>query len=155
MIEQYTPRLEELWFRRMLLADAATMSYNHAWGGTIDFPESRWEEWFDRWVRNPGKDRFYCYLRNEKDEFVGEIAYHLDSGIYLTDVIVYAGYRGRGYGREGLYLLCQMARERGFQELYDDLAVDNPALSLFLSLGFAETYRTQEYIMLKKDLAVF
>lgn len=100
MIEQYTPRLEELWFRRMLLADAATMSYNHAWGGTIDFPESRWEEWFDRWVRNPGKDRFYCYLRNEKDEFVGEIAYHLDSGIYLTDVIVYAGYREGGTGEK-------------------------------------------------------
>ena len=152
MIKQYTPRLEELWFRRMLLGDAATMSYNHAWGGTIDFPESGWAEWFDRWVRNPGKERFYRYLRNERGEFVGEIAYHLDGGIYLADVIVYAGYRRRGCGGEGLRLLCRAARERGIWVLYDNIAADNPALSLFLSMGFAEAYRTQAYIMLKKEL---
>lgn len=55
--------------------------YNHAWGGTIPFPEQEWNE-------------------------------------------------------------C----------LYDDIAIDNPAISLFLNSGFVEVYRTREYIMLKKDL---
>ena len=33
-LELYRPAIEDLWFRRDLLADGATMSYNRAWGGT-------------------------------------------------------------------------------------------------------------------------
>lgn len=33
-LEPYRPALSDLWFRRELLADEATMSYNRAWGGT-------------------------------------------------------------------------------------------------------------------------
>ena len=38
MLKLYTPKFEDLWFRQQLMIDEATMSYNHAWGGTIDFP---------------------------------------------------------------------------------------------------------------------
>ena len=38
-LELYRPAVRDLWFKRDLLADKATMSYNHAWGGTVDFPE--------------------------------------------------------------------------------------------------------------------
>ena len=41
MIEAYLPRPDELWFRRKMLADEATMAYNRAYGGTVDFPEER------------------------------------------------------------------------------------------------------------------
>ena len=51
-----------------------------------------------------------------------------------------------------IQLLCDAARENGVEFLYDDIAIDNPAISLFLNSGFAEAYRTSEYIMLKKDL---
>lgn len=74
MIDLYIPQYEDLWFRKMFLSDEATMSYNHAWGGTIDF-------------------------------------------------------------------------------LYDNIAIDNAAIALFLKMGFIEEYRTQEIIMLKKKLA--
>ena len=47
MIKLYIPRLEDLWFRQMFMADEATMSYNHHWGGTIPFPKEDWEEWYD------------------------------------------------------------------------------------------------------------
>ena len=44
MIEAYLPRPDELWFRRKMLADEATMAYNGAYGGTVDFPEERWPD---------------------------------------------------------------------------------------------------------------
>lgn len=36
--------------------------------------------------------------------------------------------------------------------LYDDIAIDNPAISIFLKEGFIEEYRTDEIILLKKIL---
>ena len=36
--------------------------------------------------------------------------------------------------------------------LRDDIAIDNPAVGLFLKAGFTEEYRTNEIIMLKKEL---
>ena len=43
MIKLYTPQYNDLWFRKMLMEDEDTMSFNHAWGGTIDFPEEEWK----------------------------------------------------------------------------------------------------------------
>ena len=34
----------------MMLADEDTMSYNHAWGGTIPWPEDQWKDWYDHWI---------------------------------------------------------------------------------------------------------
>ncbi len=39
MIKLYSPKLDDLWFRQMFMADDETMSYNHNWGGTISFPD--------------------------------------------------------------------------------------------------------------------
>jgi RimJ/RimL family protein N-acetyltransferase len=150
----YTPTLEDMWFKKELLADPETMSYNHAYGGTIPFPRAKWAAWYDRWVEHHENKRFYRYLMTEDGTFVGEIAYRRDEerGIYIADVIVHAKYRGHGYGRTGLNLLCQAAKDNGVTVLYDDIAIDNPAVTLFLKCGFAEEYRTDEIIMLKKQL---
>ena len=43
--------------------------------------------------------------------------------------------------------------ENGITELYDDIAIDHPGITLFLKAGFTEEYRTDEIIMLKKALA--
>lgn len=154
MLTLYRPEYEDLWFRRQMLEDEETMSYNHAWGGTIPFPEERWRDWYDYWVAEPEDSRFYRYLKNEADDFVGEIACHYDSEIggFIADVIIYSQFRNRGYGGEGLDLLCAAARESGIDVLYDDIAADNPAVSLFLRHGFTEEYRTEDKIILKKDL---
>lgn len=155
MIRCYEPRFKDLWFRQELLSDEATMSYNHAWGGTVAFPESRWSEWYDHWVIHHDHKRFYRYLMNgESGEWIGEIAYHFDSdrNIWLADIIIDSRYRGRGYGMQGLRLLCKAAAENGIAVLYDDMAIDNPAVSLFLKNGFIEEYRTDEIRMLKKNL---
>lgn len=154
MIHLYVPRYEDLWFRKQFLGDADTMSYNHAWGGTIDFPQDKWAAWYHRWVENPEGQRFYRYLQNsETKEFVGEISYHWNGSAFIADVIVFSKYRGNGYGKEGLRLLCEAAKHAGIKTLCDDIAIDNPAVSMFLKMGFCEAYRTEEVIMLKKSLA--
>lgn len=152
----HVPTLEELWFRQRMLEDPETMAYNRAWGGTIPWPREAWQPWFEHWIERPEQRRFYRYLQDgETGAFVGEIAYHWDerAEMCLADVIVFATYRGRGYGRAGLRLLCQAARDAGFEALYDDIAADNPAIGLFLSEGFIEVSETEMLRLLKKDLS--
>ena len=151
----YTPKLEDLWFRKLFMADEETMSYNHHWGGTIPFPEEQWQDWYDYWIANPEGERFYRYLKDESTgEFVGEIAYHYDEEELksIADVIVHAKYRGKGFGEQGLRMLCEAAKAQRIENLYDNIAIDNPAIKLFLKVGFYEEYRTDEIIMLRKDL---
>ena len=150
----YKPHLEDLWFRQAMMADPETMSYNNAWGGTIPFPRETWEEWYDYWVTNP-KDRFYRYITTgESRSFVGEAAYHYDNdlNIYLADIIIAARSRRHGYGKAGLEMLCEVAQKEKIPELYDNIAINNPGINLFLQCGFQEEYRTEEIIMLKKVL---
>ena len=152
MLTLVKPTLEELSFRQQLLADEATMTYNHSWGGTIDFPRERWQEWYADWVEAPQKC-FYRYLYvKELDAYVGEIAYHYDAEYqkYMANVIVMDRYRGYGYGREGLQLLCHAAKEHGLPGLCDDIAPDNSAIRLFIQQGFVELWRNDVCIMLEK-----
>lgn len=153
MITLYKPKIEELWFREKLINDEATMGYNHAWGGTIPFPKEKWEAWYDRWLLNHKNKRFYRYV-TKNGEFLGEAVYHLDEAkkVYIANVIICASHRSKGYGKQALLLLCDNAKNNGIQEIFDDIAIDNPAIGLFMSCGFEEIYRTGEYIMLKKKL---
>lgn len=151
----YRPRLEELDFRERCLGDPGTMAYNHAYGGTIPFPRERWADWYARWVADGTGARFYRYLRHEASRaFVGEAAYHYDAEFseYVCDVLVAAQYRGRGFGRIGLELLCAAAKENGVKRLVDDIAIDNPSVELFRRSGFRERLRNSEYILMEKEL---
>ena len=154
MVNEYRPLLPDLWFRQKMLADPDTMQYNHAWGGTVPFPEEEWEEWYGYWLDGDASLRYYRYLTGENGDFIGEMAYHYDPRrrIHVADIIVYAPYRRKGYGGEALSLLCEKARENGIGFLYDDIAADNPAVGLFLKHGFHEEYRTDKIIMLRKKL---
>lgn len=151
----HRPAFQELSFRQALLSDPATMAYNHAYGGTIDFPQERWAVWYERWVESVAGERFYRYLYDpQADAFVGEAAYHFDSELngYLCDVIVPAVCRGRGYGTQGLTLLCEAAKANGIERLYDNIAIDNPSITVFLRSGFQEVSRNKEYVLLAKAL---
>ena len=100
------------------------MAFNHAYGGVIGFPPDRWADWYARWVDCQTGERFYRYLKDvERYILVGEVSYHLDGelGGFICDVIVPASLRGRGYGAQGLALLCGAARANGVARLYDDL----------------------------------
>ena len=153
MLELYEPHIEDLWFRERMMSDEQTMSYNHAYGGTIPFPQKYWADWHNRWITNHNGKRFYRYIK-DNNTFVGEAAYHFDEEklAYIVDVIIYAPYRGNGYGRKGLLHLCESAKDNGIKELYDDIAIDNTSVELFLKCGFAEVLRTNEYVLVKKEL---
>lgn len=154
-ITLHRPSIDELSFRQNWLADPATMAFNRAYGGTIDFPRERWADWYARWVEDTTGQRFYRYLYDAgQAAFVGEVSYRFDSELdaYICDVIVPAADRGRGCGSRGLALLCQAAKERGVSRLQDNIAADNPSVSIFLKSGFRETYRNDEYILVAKDL---
>lgn len=155
MLTLHTPTLGELSFRQEWLADEATMAYNHAYGGCIDFPPGKWENWYKKWLKDDTNSRFYRYLYNEElKAFVGEIAYHWDEELkcFLCDVLIHGKYRGKGFGREGLNLLCAAAKERGLIQLFDNIAVDNSSLNLFLSCGFEEISRNEEAVLVRKIL---
>ena len=142
-------------FRQTLLADEETMAYNHAYGGIIEFPEERWEAWYQKWIEDNSGKKFYRYIQEtEKNQFVGEVAYYYEeeSRHYICDVIIHDRFRGKGYGKEGLLFLCEAAKESGITSLYDNIAIDNPSADLFLKVGFVEEYRTDEYVMVRKDL---
>jgi len=153
MIELYKPNLDDLHFKETMLGDEQTMAYNHAYGGTIPFPEERWAAWYDRWITHHENKRFYRYIK-VNDTFVGEAAYHFDDErrIYIADVIIHAPYRRKGYGCAALMLLCVAAKDNGVRELYDDIAIDNQSVHMFLNCGFSEVMRTDEYVLVKKEL---
>ena len=148
--------MEDLWFKARMLADPETMAYNHAWGGTLPFPEEERLSWYRRWMECPDGKRFYRYLvLPENGAFVGEAAYRRaeDTGFFLADVLIYAPFRGRGYGRTGLRLLCGEAAARGIGALYDRIAADNTAaLNLFCSEGFETAERTEASVLVRKKL---
>ncbi len=155
MLKLYLPKYEDLWFRKKMLGDSPTMSYNAKWGGTINFDESNWQDWYDYWIINNEGIRFYRYLLNEDNEFVGEIAYHYDKErkLYISNIIIYSKYRNSGYGKDGLILLMENAKKNNIDVLYDDIAVDNyNGQRLFMKCGFTKEYETSDYIMLKKIL---
>lgn len=154
MLIVYEPKLEDLWFRKQLLEDEDTMSYNHSWGGTIPFPKEKWHDWYDYWLIHQDNKRFYSYVQNDEGQFVGEIAYHFDAELngFIISVIILNKYRNKGYGSSAIDLICDIALKNGISILYDDIAIDNPAIHLFLKKGFKIDYQTDEKIYLKKEL---
>lgn len=150
----HIPDIDELWFKEKMMNDPETMSYNNAWGGTIPFDKDQWNSWYERWIAHHENRRFYRYLKEESGSFAGEIAYHFDEStqMFLADVIIYAPFRNRGYGSLGLAMLCEQAVKNGIDVIYDDLAADNPALTMFLNQGFEIEETNETVILLKKDL---
>ena len=147
-------QISDLWFRKELLADENTMSYNQKWGGVIPFCEDRWNDWYAQWIGNADQDTFYRYIKNDAGSFVGECAYHYDSDEqkYLIDIIIMDRFRDRGYGGYALDELCKEAKLNGIRRIYDNIAIDNPSVKLSERCGFVEEDRTAEVIMLRKDL---
>lgn len=116
-LELYIPKAEDMWFVQRMQEDPATMAYNAGWNvsypgyhpdtGCIDFPEREWAEKQAELVGHE-PERFYALVREiATGQFVGEVSFH-DRGRGMG-VLLYAPYRGRGYGRAALELLLHRA----------------------------------------------
>ena len=142
----YVPRLEDYWYEQKLQSDPNTMSYNAGWDvsydgyhydtGCIDFPKSKWEDTFNK---RKNENKFFAYLKDTNiNEYVGYINYHYNENEnkYYCGILIESKYRGKGYSKTGLKLLCDYAKEHGVTELYDDFEIDRNGIKIFEDLGF-------------------
>lgn len=146
-ISLYIPKIEDYWYEEKVQSDPDSMGYNagydvsyygyHYDTGCIDFPKNKWKESFERRI-NEG--RFFAYIKdNDLDEFVGYVNYHYNKSDnrYDCGIVIESKYRGNGYAKVALELLCNVAKENGVKELYDNFEIDREhTLKLFESVGF-------------------
>ncbi len=147
MLSLYVPKVEDYWYEEKLLSDAKTMSYNagydvsyfgyHFDTGCIDFPKEKWLETYNKRIN---ENRFFAYIKdNTSNEFVGYVNYHYNKNDdrYECGIVIEDKYRGKGYSKEGLKLLCEKARQDNIKSLYDNFEIDRGnTLKLFESVGF-------------------
>lgn len=153
MLKLVKPKIDELDFRQQLLSDSKTMAFNQKYGGTIKFPLCLWSLWYQLWMYHP--QYYYAYIYDcDLKKYIGEVSYYYEEEYqeYMMNIIIHYQYRGLGKGKEALKLLYTQAKMNGIRYLCDDIAYDNPMISLFKKQGFLEIWRNEEVIMLKKKL---
>lgn len=148
----YTPKMEDLWYRKRILSDPDTMSYNKGYHlrtdhynndtGCIVFPESEWHDWFAWFVRG-APNRYYAYIvRNEDNVFIGEVNLHMSTqgDWYDMGIVIESKYRGLGYAVEALQLLLRQAFEVFHANaVHNDFeSVRGSAVKAHLSAGFSK-----------------
>lgn len=155
MLELYIPQLDDLWFKQQMEADPATMAYNANWDvdypgydrdtGYIDFSRDQWIDWHIAWVGNEPAC-FYAYLRRISDDaWIGEVNFHYnpDRGWWDMGVVLFAPYRGQGYGAKALQQLLDHAfRTCRIERLHNDFEIARNEISAWkchLSNGFRIT----------------
>ena len=146
MLKLVKPNLEDYWYEQKLQSDPKTMNYNAGWDvnyygyhydtGCIDFPEERWKETEER--RKRENIIFFYIYDTDINSYIGYCHYkksdRCDIGILIEDK-----YKGRGYGKKGLILLCQKAFNDEIDKVYDSIEYSRKnAIKLFKSIGFKE-----------------
>lgn len=143
----YVPDKKDYWYEEKLQSDPNTMSYNagydvsyygyHYDTGCIDFPKEKWEEVYNKRIN---ENRFFAYIKDEDlNQYIGYCNYHYNKNEdkYECGIIIDSNFRGKGYSKESLRLLCNKAKENGINALYDSFESDRDnTLKVFESVGF-------------------
>ena len=143
----YIPKTEDYWYEEKIQSDPLTMSYNagydvsyygyHYNSGCIDFPKEKWNDTFNK---RKNENKYFAYIRdNDINEFVGYVNYQYNKAEdrYECGILIESIYRGKGYSKEALKLLCDVARKNGIKELYDSFEINRGnALDIFKQVGF-------------------
>ena len=74
----------------------------------------------------------------KKNEFIGYVNYQFDSSenYYDCSILIEASKRGKGYSKEGLKLLCEVAKNNCIKELYDSFEKNRYHTEIFEDTGF-------------------
>ncbi len=99
------------------------------------------EKTLKEWIFGKGKAEVIFILEDGKE--IGFMVFFHNfstflgkAGIYLEDLFILPGYRGKGYGRAALKKLASIAKERGAGRLeWWCLDWNRPAVDFYLSLG--------------------
>lgn len=167
-IKLVIPKIEELYYRKKLLEDKDTMSYNKGFDldikgydketGIIIKTDEELEQWYYKWVNNE-PNRFYYYIYDiEKNKYVGEIYcyYNSDLDMYDTGVVVESINRGNNYCYESLIEFERIVfEEYNINALSDIIPIDRVgAIKSFKKAGFKETELIkEEFVFGEKQLA--
>lgn len=141
------PNVEDYWYEQKIQSDCSTMHYNagydvqyfgyHYDTGCIDFPKENWQKTYNK--RKKSND-FFAYIKDEEtNTFIGYCNYHYNSNDkrYECGILIENKYRGKGYSKVALRLICDKAKEKGIRELYDSFEIDRSnTLKVFESVGF-------------------
>lgn len=147
LLRLHVPEFNELDYRRKILSDPETMSYNAGYNldfdgydnetGCIDFPESEWADWYGYFV-NSG-ERFYAYIETD-GEFIGEVNLHgaSESNFYNMGIVIEAKHRKKGYAEASLKLLLKQAFEvMGAEAVINEFEAERiSAVRTHLKAGF-------------------
>lgn len=72
--------------------------------------------------------------------FINFSTFNVKSYLYIHDIIVYAGFRGKGLGKALLKYLLKLSQERDYCKITLEVREDNlNARGLYQSLGFGES----------------
>jgi len=142
------PNESGLEYRRSLIADADTMSYNNGHGdnggGAYRLTPEQCLRWWDYWN---GQGNYYAYVVREADGVpVGEVNIHFpdgyprESGIGWIGVVIEAKHRRKGYGEAALRLLTDHAfGTLRLKKLLDDIPAErSSARRIFECAGFRQ-----------------
>lgn len=149
-ISLHSPSYQEMWYRKKLLSDPVTMSYNkdlpmdiagyNRSTGCILFPEKAWTFWVRRFLdREP--DRYYAYISADCN-FVGEASLisHGDK-VYELNILIEGAKRCQGFGQAAMRLLLERAfityGASAVTNYFDESHED--AMKLHEKLGFEVT----------------
>ncbi|MBE5772697.1 MAG: GNAT family N-acetyltransferase [Clostridiales bacterium] len=123
-VKLQVPRLSDMEYRREILSQPETMSYNkgkdievesyHRDTGCIDFPREDWRYWRQMWLMNE-PDFFSALICDEESgEFVGEVCYFYDgeAQTHVAGVLIEACHRGKGFCAPALKALAGTAFRR-------------------------------------------
>ncbi len=146
-ITLYVPKLEDYWYEQKVQSDPLSMDYNagydvsysgyHYDTGCIDFPKERWETNYNKRI---SENRYFAYIKdNDMNDYVGYVNYHYNKNDnrYECGIVIESKYRGKGYSKTALQLLCDTARNNGIKELYDNFEINRTtALKTFKEVGF-------------------
>ena len=158
----YVPSINDYWYEERIQSDPLTMNYNagydvsyygyHYDTGCIDFPKERWELTYNKRLDT---NRYFAYIKdNELNDFVGYVnyQYNKDDDRYECGILIEAKYRGQGYSKIALKLLCDVAKSNGIEELYDNFEIDRGnTLNIFEDVGF---YVVEEQTWIKFNKTV-
>lgn len=144
------PDKTDLWFKKQMKEDPATMDYNAGYNvnyfgydyntGTIKTDAKELETvWYKRWINN-FPQRIYFYVKKSADNtFVGEVcaSYDEDKDSYEISIIIKGEYRGKGYSSVAIKLLIDELKKRGAKKLYHEVPSSRvKAIKADLNNGF-------------------
>lgn len=147
------PKLEDYYYEQKLNEDPATMSYNagydlslkgyHYDTGCIDFPKTRWEETYQKRIKD---HKYFAYIKDcNLDKYIGTVNYQYNNKTarYECGILIESSYRHKGYAKDALRLLMKDAYHHHIEYLYDDFEDTRiEALKIFTDLGFKIVEKT-------------